>query len=508
LDRSVLVAAVLCVAFLIGSFVWLDLDHSVPVYDSGMHMWLSLSIRDAFADGHLGYWFSGFNNYPPLVHVVGAFGLLIGGLNPTAPIVASLLVFVPLLVAGCYITGRLAYGRGAGALAILFALGSPMLVAQLHTFMLDAPEAALVAASVAALLTSDRFRRTRVCVLAGVLCGLGLMTKQSFVAYVIGLVAVMLVRGGWRERRGLAAFVLPVMIVAGPWYLYHLHQIGGLIVNMANSAGTTSTTAGSPYPPRFSVQNLTFYWWSAVNLQFVIPLCLFAIVGTAASVLRFVRAGGPDDYTPELVVGALVGWLGMTWQAVHDPRYMLPATVYVAVLGVGWIGRLSRRGTIAAAGLLAVIAVVNTLGDSFGVGRPLAIQVGAEHPFSELENGQLTFYSAYGYEGVSAPRRQPDLLPILERMESRGIRRVVGYSIPGFEDFSAAGLIALDDFARLGSTSSVSLNRLTAADAFVIHSAGATVRGQRPCVRLYDGTGVWFTRGNPFARVAKFVCPR
>ena len=334
------------------------------------------------------------------------------------------------------------------------------------------------------------------------------MVKQSFITYVLGLVVVMLVRGGWRERRGLVAFLLPVVIVAGPWYVYHLHQIGGLIVHMANSAGMTSTAAGSPYPPRFSIQNLTFYWWSAVNLQLVVPLCLFAVVGTASSVLRFVRVGGRDDYTPELVVGALVGWLGMTWQAVHDPRYMLPATVYVAVLGVGWIGRLSRNGTKFAVGLLAVIAVVNTLGDSFGLGSPLAVQVGTEHPFSELENGQLNFYSANGYEGVSAPRRQPDLLPLLTRMKSNGIQRVVGYSIPGFEDFSAAGLIALDDFARLGSTSEVTLNRLTAADAFVIHASGATVGGLPPCVRLYDGTGVWFTRGNPFAAGADFICPR
>ena len=167
-----LLAAILGVAFLIGSFVWLDLDDSIPVYDSGMHMWLSLGIRDAFANGHLGYWFTGFNNYPPLVHVVGAVGMLIGGLNPTGADRGQPARVRP--AAG----GRLlhhrparlwAWGRrnGGSVRPRLSDVGVPASLVHARR-----PEAALVSASVAALLSSNRFRRTRMCVLAGVLCGL------------------------------------------------------------------------------------------------------------------------------------------------------------------------------------------------------------------------------------------------------------------------------------------------------------------------------------------------
>lgn len=506
-----LVAGGLGVLFLLGSFVWLALDHSVPVYDAGMHMWMSLGIRDAFLSGHLlklGYWFGEWTNYPPLVHVVGAIGMLIGGLNPDAPVVANLLVFVPLLVGGCYVAGRGAYGPLAGVLSVVFALGSPALVAQLHAFMLDAPETALVASSVAALLASDRFRRIRPSALAGLFCGLGLMTKQSFIAFIAGIVAVMLVRGGWRERRGVLAFTVPVLIVAGPWYIYHFDQLLTLS-RMASDTGASSTLAGSPYPPRWSMQNLTFYLWSAVNLQLIAPLCVFALVGTTVSVTRFVRLRDRSgDYTPELVVGALVGWIGMSWQAVHDPRYMLPATVYLAVLGVGWIGRLPRPGIVIAIGLLATTTVVNTLGDTFGVGRPVFVQVGHAHTESQLHNGRLTLYSADGYQGVSVPRQQSDLLPVLRHLRSMGIRRIVGIDAPGNTDFSAAGLIALADLARLRTAIAytIPLDRIGQADAYVIHTQA--VRGQDPCVRLYDGTGVWFTRGNPLVRGSSFICAR
>jgi hypothetical protein len=118
--------------------------------------------------------------------------------------------------------------------------------------------------------------------------------------FIAGIVAVILVRGGWRERRGVLAFTVPVLIVAGPWYIYHFDQLLTLS-HMASDAGASSTVAGSPYPPRWSMQNLTFYLWSAVNLQLIAPLCVFALVGTTASVTRFVRLRDRSgDYTPEL----------------------------------------------------------------------------------------------------------------------------------------------------------------------------------------------------------------
>lgn len=50
-------------------------------------------------------------------------------------------MFVPLLALGCYHVGRLAFGRTAGALAVVFALGSPLLIEQFHVLMLEARQA-------------------------------------------------------------------------------------------------------------------------------------------------------------------------------------------------------------------------------------------------------------------------------------------------------------------------------------------------------------------------------
>jgi len=72
--------------------------------------------------------------------LVGALAAFAGGASVASPIIGENLVFVSLLTLGCYQTGRLLFGPRAGLLASIFVLGSPLLIAQLHVFMLDAPD--------------------------------------------------------------------------------------------------------------------------------------------------------------------------------------------------------------------------------------------------------------------------------------------------------------------------------------------------------------------------------
>ena len=147
--------------FIAVSVWWLTQDDRVQDWDNGLHTLLAFGIHDQFASGNLTGWFTEFNTYPPLAHLVGAVAVFLAGKSPMGVIVASNVVFVPLLAASCYGVGRLAYGPRAGLLAGLFALGTPMFVSQMHMFMLDPPEAAMVAAGAWAILASRRFERAR-----------------------------------------------------------------------------------------------------------------------------------------------------------------------------------------------------------------------------------------------------------------------------------------------------------------------------------------------------------
>ena len=160
------------ILFIATTVWWLTQDTQVQASDDAYHTLISFGIHDQIASGNLTGWYTEFNTYPPLAHLLGAIVVFIAGKSPMAVIIGSNLVYVPLLAISCYGVGRLAYGSRAGVLAGLFALGTPIFVSQMHMFMLDPAEAAMVAACVWAILASRRFERLGISALAGLLTGL------------------------------------------------------------------------------------------------------------------------------------------------------------------------------------------------------------------------------------------------------------------------------------------------------------------------------------------------
>src|SRR3954449_9782017 len=101
-DPTVVLSALLVLAFLAITAWWLSVDRRVPDFDNGRHLFFAFNVHDEFEAGHVAYPFTHFTNYPPLVHIVGAIGAFVGGFRVAPPILAQNLVFVPLLAAGCY----------------------------------------------------------------------------------------------------------------------------------------------------------------------------------------------------------------------------------------------------------------------------------------------------------------------------------------------------------------------------------------------------------------------
>ena len=298
-------AAAAVVGFIIITIWWLTQDDRVQDWDNGLHTIEAFTIHDQLAAGHLTGPFTEFNTYPPLGHFIGALGVFVAGKSPATVILSSNLVFVPLLAAGCYGVGNLVYrSRRAGLLAALFALGTPMIVSEFHEFILDPQQAALVAVSVWALVASDRLRRTWIALLAGVLAGLAMMTKETTEIFLAGLLAVMFLRGGWRNWRGLLAFAVGLFVVAGPWYIYHRSELNGLVSLHDGQAGPSGNVAGGFFPERFSRKSFGWYFWDALNIQLLAPLTLAVVIGSVLAIRSSLRDRRPENLLPELLGGA------------------------------------------------------------------------------------------------------------------------------------------------------------------------------------------------------------
>ena len=492
---------------------WLSQDLRMPHFDPGRHTVNALHYYQALTSGDVGTLFTLRTwPYPPLVHWVGMFGMLVAGQNVWQPVLFSNLVFVSLLALATYQIGKLVFEDArAGLFAVVFALGTPMVIGQAHLFMLDVPQASMVAVSVWLLLASRGFERPWIAGLAGAAVGAGLLTKVSFVVFVAGVVIVMLARGGWRNRNGVLAFAGGVLLVGGWWYLVHLGDIRQLY-----TVGGLQTPVGvlpGLNPPRFSLSNAAWFFWSGINFQYLAPLMILAIVGAAVAIVRWAKNRTSRPLVLELLVGGGVAWLGVTWQLPHDARYSLPLLVYVAVLGTGWIALLSSRWRMLVGGLLVAVALANLIGASTGAGRDVNVSA----PFapslyaypnniegSMVKAWRVGLYTNGGY-AEGEPHRGGDLLGAMRELRDRGTR-VVSWQ-PTEEMSSWFNSEGLGMYAELAGLEAKSDNALPRPDDLYVSLRPHELRSG-PCLRLYNGRGVWLMFGNPEADNPNDACPR
>jgi hypothetical protein len=503
--------SIAAVAIFLGiTFWWLSQNRSIPVFDAGLHLSLAIDVYEEMGRGNIGQALTLSIPYPPFTYLVGSLGLWIGGIAVAPPVVAQNLVFVPLLALGCYNVGRLAFGRLAGLLAVVAALGSPLITAQFHVPMTDAPETAMVAVAVWLILESERFSRIGISAAAGVAVGLGMVTKEPFAFFVAGVLLVTVARGGWRAWRGLAVFAVVALAIALPWYIHYFSQLKEL-ASSASVAAQPGTYSGIA-PPRFSGANLTWYFWNIVNNQLYLPLFAFALVGGAWTIVGLTRRRSISPFDWELTIGAFVAWFAITETYVHDTRYSMPLLLYLAVFAGGWIVRLKRPRRLMASGALVLIAIANTLAISFGVGGFLHLTLPGAEPELLQAPGIVTLYSKNAFV-VGKPYRDGEVLKLMRELRRGGTQRIALISLgvhaepPSVTaDFSEGGLDAFAQIAKLEVLEPGLLSKVSATDAFLAHGPVESSSAP-PCVTLSDGTGVWVWFGDPVTPGTKVYCP-
>jgi Dolichyl-phosphate-mannose-protein mannosyltransferase len=497
------------VAFIAMTCWWLSQDHSIPIYDAGNHLEIAFRFREMIQSGNLLGPFNYESVYPPLAHLVGTLGAFVGGVNVPAPIIAENLIFAPLLALGCYRIGRLLFGSAAGMLAVIFVFGSPLLIEQLHVFMLDTPMTALIAVTIWLLLASEDFSRVELAAFAGLAAGLGMSIKVQFALYVAALVLLMLLRGGWRNRRGLVAFVLVAVVIGAPWYIDHISELG-LMLEVASPTGGGPGVVPPPpgnAPPTLSTANLLWYFWSVLNSQVLAPLFLLAVGGTLWSAVTLARQRKAQPARLEFFLAGLLTWSIITLTPHHDVRYGLPLLVFVAVIGTGWIVCLPRAPRLAAIAVLALGVTANTLGVSIGVGKEATVALAGQLPSTAQLPDRVIFYATKGFL-AAGPIEDGNVPGLLDALHRDGVQRVAwSLEQSRLPDFSFEGLAPLARIAglQIAILSGLEFSR-SPSTATLIHEP-VTTRAQPTCTRVADGTGVWVVRYDLAAQKLALYCP-
>jgi len=478
-------------------------DRSIPIYDVGFQLSMVRDYHNMIAAGNLLGPLNHVGVYPIFGGIVGAVSMLVGGVDVASPTIGENVVFVPLLALGCYQTGKLLFAPLAGMLAVVFALGSPLLMSLFHVDLLDAPLTAMVAVAVWLVLASEDFKRVAVAAAAGLAVGLGMNIKIQFALFLAGLVIIVIAHGGWQNRRGLAAFCAVAVVVATPWYIIHISQLPMMFELASSGPGTPPGNI----PPTLSIDNFSWYFWNILNSQLLAPLFLFVLAGTTWMLWGTIRGRGRQPARLEFLGGGFAAWLAITLTPHHDIRYGLPLLAFLAVVGTGWITALPRTASLAASCALVLAVTAATLGIDFGVGQEATLALINRPPSTEQHPDKIIFYSTSGFL-ASAPRRDGDVPGLLQELHREGLQ-TVAWSIAqtSAPDFSWEGLKPL---ALMSGMTPVLTRRLEFSSrssvATLVHTP-VRARAQPTCTRLSDGTGVWVVRYDPSARELALFCP-
>jgi len=483
---------------------WLTQDRSIPIYDAGSQLETALTYHRMLQAGNLLGPLTYESIYPILAHIVGAIAALIGGVSVASPIIGENVVFVPLLALGCYQTGRLLFGPLAGMLAVVFVLGSPLVISLFHVFLLDPPLMAMVALSVWLVLASEDFSRPGFAALAGLAVGLGMNVKVQFALFLVGLIAIVLLHGGWRNWRGVAIFAVLALAIGLPWYIIHWSELGAMF-ELASSGG--GTPPGN-IPPRFSTDNLLWYFWSVLNSQLLAPLFILAVTGILWTLVTVVRDRASHSARLEFLAGGFAAWVVITFvTSHHDIRYGLPLLGYLAVIATGWIVCLPRTPRLALIAVLVLAVLANTLSINFGVGREVNLALTSTPPSTEQYPDRVLVYSPNGFL-ASAPSHDGDVPGLMVALRRQGVETVAwSFEHGGPPDFSSSGLSSLARIAGLAPAITREIELSSSASVVTLIHEPVTAGRPRPCTLLSDGTGVWVARYDASAGKPAFYCP-
>jgi dolichyl-phosphate-mannose-protein mannosyltransferase len=332
--------------------VWLALDRRPPVWDYANHLERAVQCaRDIDArDVRAILLRSSF--YPPLVPC--AAGLVYRVVPSDAGgAQAVILAFLALGMAAVHLVARrVASGVAGVAAAVVFGTAPFVLFSSLN-FQLDLPLAAIVALALLLVMLTDGFRLRVASIAAGIVLGLGMLTKPPFAVYVLPPIVWVLLRE--RSRRSLANAALAAavaLVIALPWYG---PRAFGLPMQIANRSFKNAVLEGKPDPASWT--GLSFY-----------PTWLLGQLGLVGVALMLVGLGVALWRRQGFVLVAFLAPFAI-FVAVHnkDLRYTLPVLPAAAVLAGLAVDALRPRAQRVVVVVLVVAGVVQITGSMFGV---------------------------------------------------------------------------------------------------------------------------------------------
>lgn len=356
--REVLAALLIWIFLALNEIYWLKLDNFPLVWDSALHFVDSMQTFLILKNGFLAI--------PQIVHVNGYYPFLVPlmaapfyalfGINPDIGIAGMNLIFLGVLILSTYGIGKKIMNERAGVLAAFIVSMYPMIFIYSRTFMYDVPLVAMSAFSLYLLLLTNNFRSKKFSVVLGFSFGLGMLTKWTFVLFIIGPLSYVLydtvksyqLDADFKPPMNFLIFVFLGFIVASSWYFPNIGVLKSLSVYVQQSVPTSSL----PYV-------------IALIDHMSLPLFILAIVMLGYQI----KVKGLKSNTVVLLLWIIVPYLILSLQAHREPRYIapvLPAFALISAIGIEMISVKKIKSSLIV--LVIILCLAQFLSCSYGHG--------------------------------------------------------------------------------------------------------------------------------------------
>jgi 4-amino-4-deoxy-L-arabinose transferase-like glycosyltransferase len=414
--------------------VWLRRDTRPPVWDMAMHQTYALnylSVRPAGPGLRPG---SRTGDYPPFVHWMIALSYRVFHPGPKIAVLANIPATVILFWA-IYTLGQELAGATAARWACVIAALTPYLIWMSRETALDYWLSAWVATAWVLLLRTRGFERQAESLAAGLVSGLGLLTKWLFAGFLVFPLVYVALRGRiWRERARaihLADMALVAAAVSAVWYAGNVSR---LVRYFAENA---AIGAEEGEPPVLSLQSFVYY------LRLLEGYQLFALLSAVAAIAAYQCWRRRLLTDGAFVASALGGgWLVLTLLRTKDPRFSMPLLALVAVVcGAALAAWRPSRGALACKTVLLVLLGVQAYAANFGI-RWLPDAVVIARGYQGTLRWDWNLYLQHYFNILGRPRREDwRQAEILRRMKDDAALSGTVLSlaiVPDLPRFSAA----------------------------------------------------------------------
>jgi 4-amino-4-deoxy-L-arabinose transferase-like glycosyltransferase len=206
--------------------------------------------------------------FPPFAPLITSFFHLIFGTSSQVAIMSNMF-FISVLILSLYSLGTTLCCRFVGLLASFFILLFPIVFQHSFIYMLDMPLTAMVAFGTYILIKSNFFQNTKFSILAGVAFGLGMLTKWSYLFFMIGPLSYVIYKSFYAEASSgnkiiepmkqkkiiyhIFLFSLTAVLTFGPYYIPIIFKL--IYMTLKNSS---SIFAEGP-ETLYSFASISFY---------------------------------------------------------------------------------------------------------------------------------------------------------------------------------------------------------------------------------------------------------